>query len=385
MSFEDSASQFASAHRQTPEEIRAQRDSLAESMLLRAVVDAIPNVLVILNEDRQIVLANQAMATMLGIENFSDIYGLRPGEAVDCIHAGDNDAGCGTTEFCRTCGAVNAILSAQKGQADTRECHILQKTSGKALDLRITASPFIHDGHKYTVFVVNDMESENRRRALERVFFHDVMNTAGGMQSAIKMMAGGKTQDRQSIEAIAQRLSERLVEEIQTHRDLRAAENDELEPRRQICDPRTLLENTADLYRSHHLAKGRVIRVEVPAGGRGELISDVVLLGRILGNMVKNALEASSPGEVIRLGYDVQPEHIEFWVNNSAVMPRDVQLQMFHRSFSTKGHGRGLGAYSLKLLGERYLGGQVRFTSIEGEGTTFFARFPRALPDRPIR
>ena len=27
-----------------------------------------------------------------------------------------SDAGCGTTEFCRTCGAVNAILASQKGR-----------------------------------------------------------------------------------------------------------------------------------------------------------------------------------------------------------------------------------------------------------------------------
>ncbi len=54
-------------------------------------------------------------------------------------------------------------------------------------------------------------------------------------------------------------------------------------------------------------------------------------------------------------------------------------MQMFHRSFSTKGTGRGLGTYSMKLLSERYLGGSVTFRSIPGEGTTFTARYPRLL------
>jgi sensor histidine kinase regulating citrate/malate metabolism len=54
-------------------------------------------------------------------------------------------------------------------------------------------------------------------------------------------------------------------------------------------------------------------------------------------------------------------------------MPPEVQLQIFQRSFSTKGKGRGVGTYSMKLLTERYLGGKLAFTSAAGEGTTFTA------------
>ena len=43
-------------------------------------------------------------------------------------------------------------------------------------------------------------------------------------------------------------------------------------------------------------------------------------------------------------------------------MPRQVQLQIFKRSFSTKGAARGLGTYSMRLLSERYLKGVVSFT-----------------------
>jgi signal transduction histidine kinase len=52
-------------------------------------------------------------------------------------------------------------------------------------------------------------------------------------------------------------------------------------------------------------------------------------------------------------------------------MPREVQLQLFKRSFTTKGTGRGLGTYSMKLLTERYLKGRIAFTSSETDGTTF--------------
>ena len=56
------------------------------------------------------------------------------------------------------------------------------------------------------------------------------------------------------------------------------------------------------------------------------------------------------------------------------------RLQVFQRSFSTKGSGRGLGTYSMRLLTEHYLRGSVGFTSSAAEGTTFFASYPHCYP-----
>ena len=60
-------------------------------------------------------------------------------------------------------------------------------------------------------------------------------------------------------------------------------------------------------------------------------------------------------------------------------MPQSTQLQVFNRSFTTKGQGRGLGTYSVRLLTERYLKGSVDFVSKPGTGTTF--RVFLAAPD----
>jgi signal transduction histidine kinase len=57
-------------------------------------------------------------------------------------------------------------------------------------------------------------------------------------------------------------------------------------------------------------------------------------------------------------------------------MTREVQLGVFQRSFSTEGSGRGLGTCSMKLIGERYLDGNVWFESSEEKGTVFYAEFP---------
>ena len=58
-------------------------------------------------------------------------------------------------------------------------------------------------------------------------------------------------------------------------------------------------------------------------------------------------------------------------------MPEAVRHQLFQRSFSTReGRGRGIGSYSVKLLTEKYLRGDVSFVSREPEGTTFFVALP---------
>jgi sensor histidine kinase regulating citrate/malate metabolism len=95
--------------------------------------------------------------------------------------------------------------------------------------------------------------------------------------------------------------------------------------------------------------------------------------------MIKNALEACQPGQTVTVGCQQDGADVLFWVHNPTVMPLNVQLQMFQRSFSTKGQGRGLGTYSMKLLSERYLKGRVAFTSREGEGTRFTVVYPRSI------
>ena len=107
--------------------------------------------------------------------------------------------------------------------------------------------------------------------------------------------------------------------------------------------------------------------------------TDAALLSRVLINMVKNALEATPKGGTVTLGCRTDGPDIRFEVHNPTAIPRDIAMQIFQRSFSTKSAGRGLGTYSMKLIGERFLGGRVGFTTSEAEGTTFHAIFPIAL------
>jgi hypothetical protein len=58
-------------------------------------------------------------------------------------------------------------------------------------------------------------------------------------------------------------------------------------------------------------------------------------------------------------------------------VPREIPLKVFNRSSGSKAAtGRGIGVYSMKLFGERYLGGKVVF-QCPGGRTVFFIELAR--------
>ncbi len=370
---------FAPAARSGPETLNAQRGEVEHSDLFSGIVSSIPDLLLVLNENRQIVYANRPALDFLGITGLEKLLGLRPGEAVSCVNAGC-PGGCGTSEKCSTCGAVLAILGSQRGERTSKECRILMKNgvSLEALDLKVTAAPIGVSGEKFTAFYVSDISHEKRRRALERIFFHDVLNTAGALKGFSEVMAD--EEDAKALRGYGgtiNRISQRLVEEIEEQRELLRAESGDLLPAPKEIKARELLARIAEAYRTHEAAKGKEIKV-LP-GPELTLISDETLLSRVLGNMLKNALEASIAGEAVSVGASAADGHAVFSVRNPAVMAKEVKLQVFNRSFSTKGADRGLGTYSIKLLSERYLKGETGFTSEAGAGTVFTLKLPLGI------
>jgi len=375
--------EFAPAQRSRPEEITWQVARFADEKVLGEFIRYMPGPVMVLNRDRQIVYANPATLAVTGAQQVQDILGLRPGEAVGCKHGRENLGGCGTTKFCRYCGAVNAILQSQQGRWACEECRINVSRGGTetALDLRVWTFPTQFNGETFTLMTIADIADEKRKVFLERIFLHDIMNTATALRGYSRLLTTGsvKPDSRDHFIQRMDLLSDRIIDEIEAHRQLVAAENGELQMDLRPTGSMHLLQQLFVAYNRSDFLAGRELRVAQDSVDV-EFKTDPVLLGRVIGNMIKNAIEAALPGETVTVGCRADEAAVCFWVHNPTYMPEEVRLQVFNRSFSTKGAGRGLGTYSMKFLTERYLGGHISFTSVEEAGTTFKALYPVARP-----
>ena len=370
---------YAPAERATSEELAANRQAVLAEANVLAMLDAQPNVAGVLNQERQFILVNHALLDLLGLSEARDVIGTRPGEAIGCVHAHDLEGGCGTSEYCSYCGAVQAIVESQKKRTTvTRECELMLVGGEEpaAVDLRVTATPATLGGNDCTVLMIADIGSEKRREALEQVFFHDVINTATTLYLVLGGLEDGDLNINEEL-PVLKSLGVALIDDVMAQRDLAAAERGELHPRVESLDGREVLETVVRQLDGRHITEGRSLELEgdesVP------MKSDQRLLSRLLFNMIKNAAEAVPPGTTFRAGVEADGEQVRFWAWNPTGMPRGAELHVFERSFSTKGDGRGLGTYSMKLLGEKYLNGKVYFQTSKDAGTTFEARCPADL------
>jgi K+-sensing histidine kinase KdpD len=366
---------FASPVRTLQADIDLENSLLASEKSLLDILAAISGITAILDKNRQIIYANEDFLNLVGISSIDKILGKRPGEAVACVHSGEMPSGCGTSEACSVCGAVNAILESQStGKKSVKEARISTIKDAKLInwDLQVTSAPVTIRDKTYYVFTVQDISNEKRRHNLERIFFHDILNSAGSLNGLLTLLKDGTDpEEARELIDISEEASRNLIEEIMLHRQIRSAESGDLSVTPEQINPVELLRSAVGKILHHEIAQGK--RVEFVDHSEGkEICTDRILLQRVLINLLKNAFEATEAGGIVNAEVATIPSGIRFLIRNDSEMPKDVQLQMFQRSFSTRGKGRGIGTYSIKLLTENYLKGKVGFTSSGAEGTTFF-------------
>ncbi len=345
----------------------------------RELFDFIKEIIIVTNKDRQIIYANKAMLSFISAKSADDITGLKPGEAFQCVHACSGKYSCGASEYCDQCGSVFSLLAGQQGHARFHDFSLLRCSGDQteSLDLSIFACPVIIEGETFFFFTIADISHEKRREALERIFFHDILNIAGGLHGLSILLKNGEIENEKEIFEMFYLYSDYLIREIEAQKILRSAERNDLAVEVSEINADDLLQNVVNMYLYQDVAKNKSIKV-IPCSEKISFVSDKTLISRVIGNMIKNALEASSPGDTVTVECEKKNEKVEIRVYNPSAMPEKVQMQVFKRSFSTKGAGRGLGTYGMKLLSEKYLQGEVSFSSGE-KGTVFRAIYPNIL------
>ncbi|MDX9871241.1 MAG: histidine kinase [Clostridia bacterium] len=292
--------QFAPAVRLTDEEILRQAAGINQQNIIPEIFNIIPYILFVLNKERQIIYSNQVLFAVLGVSP-EKVLGFRPGEVLDCVHAYEQPGGCGTTECCSVCGAVLAILEAQKTKmAVSKECLLTARSDNgtKCFELAVHAVPAGVVNDEYTLFIVRDISEEKRRQVFEQIFFHDLLNTSGAVKGFVEILQ--ETADLEEVRELSCHANETvdiLIDEINSQKELIAAENGKLVLNLSTFSAQSLLAGLTEYYRKND---GAPTPIRLHCREDVALTCDPVLVRRIVHNMLKNAVEASG-GEAVSL------------------------------------------------------------------------------------
>ncbi len=351
--------------------------------VLFAVSETVHEMLFILDHDRRIIFFNRRFASFAESNQLNPTTGVRPGDIFRCVNALENADVCGETKFCRYCGAYQAITNATEGERQIEQCRI-KAENGLAYDLKVSTTKLNIGNNLFTLFCVLDVSAEHRKQALEKIFFHDINNLAGGLTLIVDFIDSyAKRNDINAIKETTPLLTgamSSLNNELRSSYMLALAEKDELDVMAEQCNIQKVLVSVASFFKETTLDKSIKFIIE---SDREETFvnTDENILKRVVTNMTKNAIEASEDGDSIVMGNRLTEDRLIIYVQNNYVMKEETKASIFQRSFSTKGIGRGLGTYSMRLLTERYLKGAVYFSSTEETGTVFYIEIPLSLSD----
>ena len=140
-----------------------------EKEFLRAVLDANPNFMFVVDEDVRIVEFNRAAGGFLSAGR-DQVLSQLGGDALHCLHSIESPEGCGHAPYCQTCVVRNSVKEAFSGQEVIRRKSRLELISNgktRPIHVLITASPFHYEESRLALLVIEDIsELEEIRRII---------------------------------------------------------------------------------------------------------------------------------------------------------------------------------------------------------------------------
>ena len=360
-------------HKQVKEEAEKLRKENEANLLALAteksqtasLVASLRDAVLVVNREREVVLANQAMAGLLGREP-GDLLRMQ----VDDALAGPAFAG------------LAALLSAQ----DQREPKVAELTIGdKVFFSSVVTFHGADDAAMGRILTLADV-TELRRMAMEkprfiRTMVHEFRSPLGAIRSLIEVATekslGDKVDPYLPFLERADHRIDRLVELIGELLSLSRIDLERTASTSEVpSDVATAVALTVDLYRPKITARkiGAVVDVEanLPRAQIGE--ED---LKTVLGNLVGNAIKYGRDGGSLRVSAKRVDGKIQVEVADSGIGIKSESLpRLFEEFFREKRDetrdidGNGLGLAIVKRLVERS-GGKLEAESTVGVGSVF--------------
>jgi nitrogen fixation/metabolism regulation signal transduction histidine kinase len=225
-------------------------------------------------------------------------------------------------------------------------------------------------------------EKESAWREMAKQVAHEIKNPLTPMKLTLQQLERRMQSDhisKENLQRMLQRTISSLLQQIDTLSDIATSFSTFAKmpsPRLAPFDIADTLRNIIELHRSQNK---KVFFLTNIAPGTFKVMGDDRLTGRILTNLILNAIQAvpeeRTPQIMVSL-YRTENNMIRIEVrDNGSGIPEEIRKRIFTPSFTTKASGSGIGLAVAKR-GIEQMNGRIWFESKEGEGTCFFIELP---------
>ncbi|MFP4067347.1 MAG: two-component system sensor histidine kinase NtrB [Spirochaetaceae bacterium] len=241
------------------------------------------------------------------------------------------------------------------------------------------------DGEPRKVTFVIDISErkkmEKNKERVERIVRHDLKNPLSGILGGVQLLMQETTDEQQQVYlTLIQDAGMQMLHMLENSFSYLQMEDGTYQAQFEtfsIGELIRVVRTEVDAYAAQY-------GVELDFSCNGHRISetkDCLLRGEkqhlagMLGNLIRNAIEASSRGDVVDIAF-ARSDELRIDIHNTGVIPEEIRDTFFDRYVSHgKRNGTGLGTYTAKLIVD-YHGGDIDFRSNESEGTHLLIRLP---------
>jgi two-component system phosphate regulon sensor histidine kinase PhoR len=285
------------------------------------------------------------------------------------------------------CPVLKHALARQE-QAIAAETTISKK-NGEQIILSVTAFPLLDEkGDLFgAVELFRDISDtkrlERERKNILSMFAHDMKNpltVSGGFLSRVLSGKAGTLTEKQKEHL------ETVRDELYRVSDLLAdfLEFSRIEAKAYIPVPRPF-DIEKDLRRNIEAAKieagkkGVTVLLEVTGEIPHPVLADPAMMGRVIANLLDNAIAYTDPGGTISVGLSGTDSAIHVSITDTGRgIPEDKLPYIFDAFYriSRDSKGSGLGLFIAKTIIDAH-GGRIEVASAPGKGSTFSITLPR--------
>ncbi|MFN3973983.1 MAG: ATP-binding protein [Dehalococcoidia bacterium] len=360
-------------------EERLQREARARQRRLQAIIDAIPEALLIVQAPTaHISMANRWAHRMLGTTEdgrlaIGSLYDLRlfTPEGVPLPFEQRPTTRCLRGEVCE---GLEVLLEVRPGQR---------------IPLLVNAAP-LSDEHGHTIGAVVVWQDITHLKRMERLrsdflsmVSHDLRTPLASIKAAVSTLRTTPALEPASQQGLLQAIdeeTERLVRMVNNLLDLSRLEAGALPVEPEECWLADIVQQAVREVERAGLAQGRGIQIHLPPD-LPPLWADFSHIQRVVVNLLVNALAHAPSTTPVRItaSHDARRNEVLVSVADEGpgIPAEDIPhlFERFYRPRQKGGHGTGLGLAICKALVELH-GGRIWAESTPGRGSTFTFALP---------